>query len=109
MWILSFTNTVMFHTSHTIHRRVLKNCFAPPTNFCEKCKIVGFHIGCFYDGEGDENRIDCVTEPSTSVNFNVENLKENIEIRILFLDFIKQQKLETTLVAFYLILFLFLI
>ena len=71
-------------------------------------KIVGFYIGCFYDGEGDENRIECVTEPSTSVNFNVENLKENIEIRILFLDVRKQQIRESTLVAFYLKIFLFL-
>ncbi len=31
--------------------------------------------GCFYDGECDDNRIEYVTDPATSVNFNVDNLK----------------------------------
>ena len=31
--------------------------------------------GCFYDGECDDNRIDYVADPATSVNFNVDNLK----------------------------------
>ncbi len=31
--------------------------------------------GCFYDGECDDNRIEYVADPATSVNFNVDNLK----------------------------------